>query len=127
MPDRMRIAAAAEAVAAAIGARDVQTLRGLLAPGFTHRTHGGEAAGAETFLAGIAAIPGEIIFVRLEDLRIDLTPTGVLVTGFQHAQVRIDGQTIDDRRGFIDWFVDVSGEWKIQAAVDLPAPSTHAL
>jgi hypothetical protein len=123
----MRIAAAAEAVAAAIGARDVAALRGLLAPGFTHRTHGGEAAGLEKFLAGIAAIPGEITFVKLEDLRIDVTPGGVLVTGFQHAQLKIDGQTVDDRRGFIDWFVDVNGEWKIQAAVDLPAPPDPAL
>jgi hypothetical protein len=121
MPDRMRIAAAAEAVAAAIGARDVHALRGLLAPGFTHRTHGGEAAGLETFLAGIAAIPGEIVFVKLDDVRIDVTPTGVLVTGFQHARLQIDHQTIDDRRGFIDWFVEANGEWKIQAAVDLPA------
>ena len=47
---------------------------------------------------------------------------GVLVTGFQHAQLTIDGETIDDRRGFVDWFVDVNGEWKVQAAVDLPAP-----
>jgi hypothetical protein len=119
MPDRMRIAAAAEAVAAAIGARDV--LRGLLAPGFVHRTHAGDVAGLEKFLAGIAAIPGDIIFVQLEDLRLDVTPTGVLATGFQHARLKIDGETVDDRRGFIDWFVDVNGEWKIQAAVDLPA------
>jgi len=115
----MRIAAAADAVAAAIGVRDVNTLRGLLARGFTHRTHGGPASDTEAFLKGVAAIPGEIIFVKLEDLRIDVTPTGVLVTGFQHAQVKLDGQTIDDRRGFIDWFVESDGEWKIQAAVDL--------
>lgn len=115
----MRIAAAAEAVAAAIGARDVNALRGLLAPGFVHRTHGGEVAGLEQFLAGIAGIPGDINFVKLEDLRLDVTPAGVLATGVQHAQLRIDGQTIDDRRGFIDWFVDVNGEWKIQAAVDV--------
>ena len=115
----MRIAAAAEAVAAAIGARDVNALRGLLAPGFVHRTHGGEVAGLEQFLDGIAAIPGDINFVKLEDLRLDVTPAGVLATGVQHAQLRIDGQTIDDRRGFIDWFVDVNGEWKIQAAVDV--------
>ena len=120
MPDRMRIAAAAEAVAAAIGARDVNALRGMLARGFTHRSHGGQAADAETFLKGVAAIPGEIVFVKLEDMRIDVTPTGVLVTGFQHAQVKLDGQTIDDRRGFIDWFVESDGDWKIQAAVDLP-------
>ena len=115
----MKIAAAAEAVAAAIGARDVAALRGLLAPGFTHRTHGGEAAGVETFLQGITAIPGQINFIKLEELRIDVTPTGVLVTGFQHAQLTIDGEVIDDRRGFIDWFVDVNGDWKVQAAVDL--------
>lgn len=116
----MRIAAAAEAVAAAIGARDVTALRGLLAPGFVHRTHRGDVAGLEKFLAGIAAIPGEIIFVKLEDLRLDVTPAGVLATGLQHARLKIDGETVDDRRGFIDWFVDVNGEWKIQAAVDLP-------
>jgi len=117
----MRIAAAAEAVAAAIGARDVKALRGLLAPGFVHRTHGGDVAGLEKFLAGIAAIPGEIVFVKLEDLRLDVTPAGVLATGFQHARLKIDAETIDDRRGFIDWFVESDGTWKIQAAVDLPA------
>ena len=116
----MRIAAAAEAVAAAIAARDVNTLRTLLARGFTHRTHGGQAADVETFLKGVAAIPGKIIFVKLEDVRIDATPTGVLVTGFQHAQLKVDGQTITDRRGFIDWFVESDGDWKVQAAVDLP-------
>jgi hypothetical protein len=33
--------------------------------------------------------------------------------------VKVDGQTIDDRRGFIDWFVESDGVWKIQAAVDV--------
>ena len=117
----MRIAATAEAVAAAIGARDVNALRSLLAPGFVHRTHGGEVAGLEKFLAGIAAIPGEIVFVTLADLRLDVTPAGVLATGVQHARLKIDGETIDDRRAFIDWFVESDGTWKIQAAVDLPA------
>jgi len=51
---------------------------------------------------------------------VDLTPAGALVTGFQHAQLKIDDQTIDDRRGFIDWFIEVDGRWRIQAAVDLP-------
>ena len=122
----MRIAAAAEAVATAIGARDVNALRSLLAPGFVHRTHGGEVAGLETFLQGIAAIPGEIVFVKLDQLRLDVTPAGVLATGVQHARLIIDGETIDDRRGFIDWFVDVNGEWKIQAAVDVAPPAVPA-
>jgi hypothetical protein len=117
-----QIIAVAEAVARAIAARDTAALRPLLAPGFRHRTHGGDAAGLEEFLAGVAAIPGEIVFVRLQDLKVDMTPKGALVTGVQHAQLRIDGKTIDDRRGFIDWFVEIGGTWKIQAAVDLPAP-----
>ena len=122
----MRIATAAESVAAAIGARDVNVLRGLLAPGFVHRTHGGEVAGLEKFLAGVTAIPGEIVFVKLEDLRLDVTPAGVLAKGVQHARLTIDGETIDDRRGFIDWFVDVNGEWKIQAAVDVATTAIPA-
>jgi len=119
MPDRMRIAAAAEAVAAAIAARDVTSLHRLLAPGFVHRTHGGDVAAVEKFLQGIAAIPGEIVFVKLENLRLDVTPAGVLATGIQHARVKVDGETIDDLRRFIDWFVESDGEWKIQAAVDV--------
>jgi hypothetical protein len=45
------------------------------------------------------------------------------VTGIQHAQVRIDGKVIDDRRPFVDWFVFNHGSWKIQVAVDVPAAS----
>ena len=38
----------------------------------------------------------------------------------QHAQVRVDGQVVDDRRPFVDWFVKDAGEWRIRVAVDLP-------
>ena len=41
------------------------------------------------------------------------------MTEVQHAQVLVDGQVIDDRRGFVDWFVKHAGRWRIQAAVDL--------
>lgn len=40
------------------------------------------------------------------------------------SQVVADGQVVDDRRGCVDWFVKREGEWRIQAAVDLPAPSS---
>ena len=108
-------------IAAAIAARDTAALAALLAPGFVHRTHGGERSDAEAFLQGLAQIPGEIAFVRLENLVVDAASDGALVTGVQHARVIVDGASIDDRRSFADWFVKQEGEWRIQAAVDLAA------
>lgn len=107
-------------VAAAIERRDVGTLTGALAPGFLYRAPGGQSLDADTFLKGIAEIPGEILFVRLVDLEVDLSGAGALATGIQHARVRIDGKEIDDRRAFVDWFVARNGKWQIRVAVDLP-------
>ena len=117
---RDEVIAMAEQLASAISRRDVATIRGLLATGFVHRTHGGAMADATAFLSGIAQIPGEIIFVRLDGVAVDVSPRGALVTGIQHAQVIVDGQAIDDRRAFVDWFVEEEGTWRMQAAVDLP-------
>ena len=111
---------AAMEVAAAIERRDVRALAGALAPGFIYRTPGGESRDAETFLKGIEDIPGEIVFVRLVGLEVDLSGGGALATGIQHARVRIEGNEIDDRRAFVDWFVAHHDEWRIRVAVDLP-------
>jgi hypothetical protein len=54
-------------------------------------------------------------------VEVDVSDAGALVTGIQHAQVRIEGTEIDDRRAFVDWFVKRDGEWRILVAVDLPA------
>jgi hypothetical protein len=123
MSEREQVAEASEKIAAAIARRDVTAIRELLAPGFVHRTLGGEGVDAEAFLRAVEGIPGEITFVRLEQIDIDMAATGALVTGVQHAQVVLDGQVVDDRRGFVDWFVQQAGAWRIQAAVDLPAPT----
>ena len=123
MSEREQVAEASEKIAAAIARRDVTAIRELLAPGFVHRTLGGGGVDAEAFLRAVAGIPGEITFVKLEQIDIDMAATGALVTGVQHAQVVLDGQVVDDRRGFVDWFVQQAGAWRIQAAVDLPAPT----
>jgi hypothetical protein len=116
------VAEAAWSIAAAIERRDGAALRALLAPGFVHRSHGEETgpADAEAFVRAIEDIPGEIAFVRLEQLVIDPLPGGAFVTGMQHAQVIVHGQVVDDRRRFVDLFVEHAGEWRVQAAVDLP-------
>ena len=125
MNERDRVADASERMADAIARRDLAAIRALLAPGFVHRTHGGAGADTDAFIRAIQDMPFEIVFVRLEQLEIDICATGALVTGVQHAQVRVDGQAVDDRRGFVDWFVQHAGAWRIQAAVDLPAPNSE--
>jgi ketosteroid isomerase-like protein len=122
MNDRDQVAEVSREIAAAIARRDVNAIRQRLAPGFVHRSLGGDGADAEAFLQAIAQIPGEIRLVTLEQLEVDLSPSGALVTGVQLAHVALDGQLIEDRRAFVDWFVkgEHDDAWRIQAAVDLP-------
>jgi ketosteroid isomerase-like protein len=120
--DASAVMRASLAMADAIGKRDVVTIATLVTTDFVHRSPGGEATDRERFLEGIRRIPGEIVFVRLESVQIDLVGDGALATGIQHARVRIDGQDIDDRRAFVDWFVKCDGKWQFRVAVDLPAP-----
>jgi ketosteroid isomerase-like protein len=115
-----RLRQAAAEIADAIGRRDADAVVRWLAPGFIHRSPGGAGSDARSFAQAIRDIPGEIRFVRLVAVEVDVSDAGALVTGIQHAQVRIEGTEIDDRRGFVDWFVKRDGEWRILVAVDLP-------
>jgi hypothetical protein len=121
LDERQQVIEAATAIANAIAARDVDSLASLVAPGFVHRIPGGATTDTASFLNGIRQIPGDINFVRLEHLEVDLSEESALVTGIQHAQVRIAGKDVDDRRAFVDWFVKTSGAWRIRAAVEPPA------
>jgi len=102
-----------------------ETASRIPASSFSSRTSGpasapgGETRDADAFASQIRAIPGEILFVKLDAVNVDLSAAGALVMGIQHARVRIDGQDIDDRRGFVDWFVKDGSEWPIRVAVDL--------
>jgi len=109
----------ARRMAAAIGARDQAAIRALLARDFVQRAIGGAAARGDEFLAAVAQIPGEILSVDLEHLEVELTDAGALVTGVQHARVRIDGNIVDDRQPFVDWMVKEAGEWRFRAAIGL--------
>lgn len=120
-PDESLLHDTAHAIAAAIARRDVHHLAGALAPGFTYRSAGGQTtADADAFLQGIRDIPGEIVFVRLERLAVDLTGDAAMLTGVQHAQVIVDREIIDDRRAFADFFVKRDGIWKLRAGADFP-------
>ena len=118
MGDREQLIELSERLAAAIGRRDVAAVGGLLATGFVQRHAGGEPVDADAFLGGIANLPGEILSVKVEQLSVDLAGDGAIVTGMQQAQLKIEGELVDDRRAFVDWFVREAGEWRLRAAID---------
>src|SRR5262245_25469914 len=100
--ERDEVDDAAHRLANAVGRRDIPAIESLLAPGFIHRTHAGAAMTAGEFAAAIRQIPGDILSIAIEQLEIDLTPGGALVTGTQHARVTVDGEVLDDRSSFAD-------------------------
>jgi hypothetical protein len=121
MTEEARLVAASNEIAHAIASRDTSALARFLAPGFVYRTPGGEAITAEAFLDSVRQIPGEIQFVRVDHLEIDVESGAAIVTGLQHAQLRIEGSQVDDSRSFVDFFVLAGGRWLLRAAVGLPA------
>lgn len=123
--ERERIMEVAVAIADAIRDRDVATLRSLLSPDFVHRQAGDGASDAASFLSAIERIPGEIVSVNLARVAIDLAGDSALVTGVQHARVRLEDEVIDDTRPFVDWLVNESGQWRLRAAVELPSPESR--
>jgi hypothetical protein len=106
-------------IAEAIGRRDVDWLRLVLAPDFVQRTPAGEAKDATAFLQAIAGIEVEILLVRLERVEVDVSAAGALATGIQLARVLVEGREVEDRRAFVDWFVRTEAGWRLQVAVDL--------
>jgi hypothetical protein len=120
MDDRQQLIDVSERLAAAIARRDAAAIRGMLVKGFVHRTPGGDATGVDAFLGGILQIPGDILFVKVDQLTVDLSGDSAIVTGIQQAQLKIDGAVVIDRRGFIDWFVREGDEWRLRLAVDIP-------
>ena len=117
--DRDRVVELSHRIAEAIGRRDVDWLSRVLAAGFVQRTPAGDAHDAAAFLRTIEGIQAEILFVRLENVEVDVKGGGALATGFQLARVRMNGEELEDRRAFVDWFVRVEDDWRLQVAVDL--------
>lgn len=121
MDDHARLTDASHDIASAIAGRDTAALAAFLAPGFVYRIPGGDTLEAQAFLDNVRQIPGEILFVRVRQLQIDVEGDAAIVSGVQHAQVRIDGRAIDDVRSFVDFFVRLEGRWVLRAAVGLPS------
>jgi hypothetical protein len=119
--EREAVLAAANALAAAIGRQDAGAIKAVLTHDFVLRTPGGSSLSADAFVAQVRSITAEIDFVRLEQVQVDLKPGSALVSGVQHARVRIEGQVVDEYKAFADWFIETEHGWKVRVALDLPA------
>ncbi|HXE79781.1 MAG TPA: nuclear transport factor 2 family protein [Vicinamibacterales bacterium] len=123
MDDHTNLAAASHRIASAIAARDTETLSAFLAPGFVYRTPGGDSLDVLAFLNNVRQIPGEVVFVRVQQLQIDVEGDAAIVSGIQHAQLKLDESVVDDVRSFVDFFVRRERGWALRAAVGLPGAS----
>jgi ketosteroid isomerase-like protein len=120
MDDHAQIVDVAYALTAAIAHKDTPTLVALLSPDFVLRTPGGPGVNAAEFIAGVQEIGVEIVFVRLEQLVVDVQDGTALVTGVQHARIREGGEMLDELRPFANWFVrGASGAWRLRIMLDL--------
>jgi ketosteroid isomerase-like protein len=118
MDDRTQIEQVAQAIAAAIQARDDSALTPLLAPDFVLRRPGAAAVTAVDFIKGVREQPVELLSVRLEQIEIDLAGDAAIATGIQTSKLQIDSEPIEDRQPFVNWFVKYAGSWQLRAALD---------
>ncbi len=106
--------AAERDVFAAIRRRDRAALESLTTDEFILRVPGAPDVDRAGFLAGIAAIPGEIVAVEGDKVAARaLGGDSGVVTGYQVARVRMDGREVVDRQPFADVFVRRDGRWRM--------------
>jgi hypothetical protein len=111
----------------AIRDRDTKKLEGILASNFVYRTTDAEVSRAD-FLKNINAVPGRILSVEGTGLRVSIFGDTAVLTGVQHARVRMeDGTEQTGKSAFTDVFVLRRGQWRLALAygVELPAPAAR--
>ena len=108
----------------AIRDKDAKALGHMLTDDFVYRTQDAEVGRAD-FLKGVAGLPGRILSVEGENLRVNVYGDTAVLTGVQRARVRTeDGAEQTGANAFTDIFVRRRGRWRLALAhgVELPAP-----
>lgn len=118
MDDRTLIGQVAQAIRAAIAAKDDRALAQHLTPDFVLRRPGADPVSRADFVNGAREQALEIVSIQLEQVELDVAGDAAMATGIQSSQVRVDGETIHDRQPFVDWFVKIAGRWQLRAALD---------
>ena len=108
----------------AIRAKDVARFGKLLSSDFVYRAPGQPDVDKAMFLKGIAALPGEILEIDGEGVKVALHGDAALVTGLQRVKLKLpDGSIVSAATAFSDLFVKRAGRWLLAVAfgVELPA------
>lgn len=110
----------------AIRDKDTKALEGILTDTFVYRTPDAEVSRAD-FLKNITALPGRVLSVEGTGLRVSIFGDTAVLTGVQHARVRMDdGTEQTGKSAFTDVFILRRGQWRLALAYGVELPTSAA-
>jgi len=108
---------------AALKAKDAPRFGKLLSDDFVYRAPGQPDVDRAAFLKGIAALPGEVLEIDGDGVKVALRGDSALVTGVQRVKLKLpDGQVVSAATAFSDLFVKRGGRWLLAAAFGVELP-----
>jgi ketosteroid isomerase-like protein len=107
----------------AMRAKDPEAWMHVLAEDFVSRTPGEEDRDRPAFVERMTSFPGEVVSVACHDLRADVFGTAVVVTGVQHAVLRMPNDArFEDFTMMTNVFEQRAGRWVMVLAHALSLP-----
>jgi uncharacterized protein (TIGR02246 family) len=121
--DDQQVIAVEEALFDALKNRDSAALSKLVADDFQFRDAGNEIIAKPEFLKAATSVPGTILSVSSDDMRVRVIGDLAILSGTQKAVVRLkDGNQLTGEGVFTDVFAKRDGAWQLIFAhnIDLP-------
>jgi ketosteroid isomerase-like protein len=107
----------------AMRAKDPQAWMRVLADDFVLRTPGEEDRDRSAFIERMTSFPGDVVSIACHDLRADAFGTAVVVTGVQHAVLRMANDArFEDFTMMSNVFVSREGRWLMSLSHALSLP-----
>ena len=107
----------------AMRAKSPEAWMRVLADDFVLRTPGEEDRDRLAFVERMTSFPGEVVSIACHDLRADASGTAVVVTGVQHAVLRMPNDArLEDFTMMSNVFVSREGRWVMVLAHALSLP-----
>ena len=107
----------------AMRAKDPEAWMRVLADDFVLRTPGEDDRDRSAFVERMTSFPGEVLSIACHDLHADAYGTAVVVTGVQHAVLRMaNGARLEDFTMMTNVFVTRADRWVLVLAHSLSLP-----